>query len=43
MRATGRNSVAIAADIGDGGDIDRVIAETVSALGRVDILVNNAA
>ena len=42
VRATGRNSVAIAADIGDGGDIDRVIAETVSALGRVDILVNNA-
>ena len=42
VRATGRNSVAIAADIGDGGDIDRVIADTVSALGRVDILVNNA-
>jgi NAD(P)-dependent dehydrogenase (short-subunit alcohol dehydrogenase family) len=42
VRATGRNSVAIAADIGDGDDIDRVIADTVSALGRVDILVNNA-
>ena len=42
VRATGRNSVAIAADIGDGGDIDRVIADAVSALGRVDILVNNA-
>ena len=42
VRATGCNSVAIAADIGDGGDIDRVIADAVSALGRVDILVNNA-
>ena len=40
--ATGRQSVAIAADIGDGDDIDRVIAEAVSSLGRVDILVNNA-
>jgi NAD(P)-dependent dehydrogenase (short-subunit alcohol dehydrogenase family) len=42
VRATGQNSVAISADIGDGDDIDRVIADTVSALGRVDILVNNA-
>lgn len=41
-RAAGGASVAIAADIGEGGDIDRVIAETVAALGRVDILVNNA-
>ena len=42
VRATGQNSVAISADIGDGDDIDRVIANAVSALGRVDILVNNA-
>lgn len=42
VRAAGRQSVAIAADIGDGDDIDRVIAEAVSSLGRVDILVNNA-
>ena len=42
VRAAGRNSVAIAADIGDGDDINRVIADAVSALGRVDILVNNA-
>ncbi len=42
VRAAGQNSVAIAADIGDGADIDRVIAETVRSLGRVDVLVNNA-
>ena len=42
VRAAGRNSVAIAADIGDGDAINRVIADAVSALGRVDILVNNA-
>ena len=41
-RAAGRRSVAIAADIGAGADIDRVLADTVAALGRVDILVNNA-
>ena len=41
-RAAGRRSVAIAADIGGGEDIDRVLADTVAALGRVDILVNNA-
>ncbi len=42
VQAAGRRSVAIAADIGEGSDIDRVIAETARALGRVDILVNNA-
>ena len=41
-RAAGRRSVPIAADIGAGEDIDRVLADTVAALGRVDILVNNA-
>ena len=41
-RAAGRRSVAIAADIGAGEDINRVLADTVAALGRVDILVNNA-
>ena len=42
VRAAGGNSIAIAADIGDGEAINRVIADTVAALGRVDILVNNA-
>ena len=42
VQAAGRNSVAIAADIGDGDSIDRVIADAVSALGHIDILVNNA-
>ena len=42
VRAAGGNSIAIAADIGDGGAIDRVIGDAVAALGRVDILVNNA-
>ena len=42
VRAAGGNSIAIAADIGDGDDIDRVIGDAVAGLGRVDILVNNA-
>jgi NAD(P)-dependent dehydrogenase (short-subunit alcohol dehydrogenase family) len=42
VRELGRRSVAIQADLGKLEDIDRMVTETVNALGRVDILVNNA-
>ena len=38
----GRRSLAIAADLGDVGEIDRMVRETVGAFGHIDILVNNA-
>lgn len=34
--------LAVVADIGDVGDVDRLFAETVERFGRVDLLVNNA-
>jgi len=42
VRELGRRSVAIQADMGNLDDIDRMVTETVDALGRIDILVNNA-
>ncbi|MBS0242959.1 MAG: glucose 1-dehydrogenase [Proteobacteria bacterium] len=42
VKSLGRKAVAIAADLGDLGDIDRMVAGTVDRLGKVDILVNNA-
>ena len=38
----GRRGHAIEADLGNVPDIDRMVAETVKTLGRVDTLVNNA-
>ncbi len=43
VRELGRRSVAVQADLGNLDDIDRMVRETVESLGRVDILVNNAA
>lgn len=43
IEAMGGRSVAIAADLTNPADVDRVAAETLAAFGRVDILVNNAA
>jgi NAD(P)-dependent dehydrogenase (short-subunit alcohol dehydrogenase family) len=40
--ALGRRALAITADLGDVGEIDRMIAATVAEFGRVDIIVNNA-
>ena len=39
----GEAAVAVAIDVADQDSIDRAVAETVSALGRIDILINNAA
>ena len=42
ITSQGRRFVAIEADMGDLGDIERTIKTTVDELGRIDILVNNA-
>ena len=42
IRELGRESIAVEADIGDIGDINRVVDEAINAFGRIDILVNNA-
>jgi NAD(P)-dependent dehydrogenase (short-subunit alcohol dehydrogenase family) len=42
LRAHQHRTLAIAADVGDVGDIQRMVDRTVSEYGRVDILVNNA-
>ncbi len=39
---SGRESLAIHADVGSVAEIDRMIAETKDAFGRIDIIVNNA-
>ena len=38
----GRRCVAVQADVSDPDDCNRVVAETVDQLGRVDVLINNA-
>src|SRR3989304_4583954 len=40
--ATGAEVLAVAADIGQPGEPERFIAETVKRFGRLDIVVNNA-
>ena len=40
--ATGRRAVAIACHVGRWADCDRLVAESVARLGRLDVLVNNA-
>lgn len=42
VEALGVRCVAIEADAGDVGQIDRMVAETVAAFGRIDVLVSNA-
>jgi NAD(P)-dependent dehydrogenase (short-subunit alcohol dehydrogenase family) len=42
VEALGRRCVAVTADVSVPEDCTRVIEETVSALGKVDVLVNNA-
>jgi NAD(P)-dependent dehydrogenase (short-subunit alcohol dehydrogenase family) len=42
INAGGGRAVAFAADVTDEGAAERLVTETVAALGRLDILVNNA-
>jgi NAD(P)-dependent dehydrogenase (short-subunit alcohol dehydrogenase family) len=43
VEAEGRKAVAIAGDVGDKAFCERAVKEAVEKLGRLDILVNNAA
>ncbi len=42
IKAMGRESLPILADVSSSSDVDRLVKETIAAYGRVDILVNNA-
>ena len=42
VKALGRESLAVPADMGSTGDIDRMIAQAKETFGRIDIMVNNA-
>ncbi|MGZ8285487.1 MAG: SDR family oxidoreductase [Allosphingosinicella sp.] len=43
VEGEGRKAIAIAGDVGDKGFCERAVEETVARLGKLDILVNNAA
>jgi len=42
VSAEGRRGLAVACDVGDGGQVDDVVTQTLNAFGRIDLLVNNA-
>ena len=42
VTAAGPKGLAIQADMGSLPDIDRMVAETIAAFGKIDVLVNNA-
>jgi 3-oxoacyl-[acyl-carrier protein] reductase len=42
IEGAGGRAIGIAADVSLPGDCERIVAETVRAFGRVDVLVNNA-
>jgi NAD(P)-dependent dehydrogenase (short-subunit alcohol dehydrogenase family) len=42
VKSLGRESLAVPADMGNTGDIDRMIAQAKDTFGRIDIMVNNA-
>jgi 2-deoxy-D-gluconate 3-dehydrogenase len=42
VRAVGRRALAVVGDVGDPAVPDRLVAETISGLGGLDVLVNNA-
>jgi NAD(P)-dependent dehydrogenase (short-subunit alcohol dehydrogenase family) len=42
IESLGRRSVALEGDVGLRADVERMVAETVAVLGKVDVLVNNA-
>jgi NAD(P)-dependent dehydrogenase (short-subunit alcohol dehydrogenase family) len=43
VEAEGRRAITMAGDVGDKAECDRAVQETVERLGKLDILVNNAA
>ncbi|MBQ0718812.1 MAG: SDR family oxidoreductase [Gammaproteobacteria bacterium] len=43
MKALGAKAIGVKADVSKEDDVNRMVAETVEQLGRVDILFNNAA
>ncbi len=42
VEALGRRAVLVSADLSSIESVDRIVSETLNALGRIDILVNNA-
>ncbi len=42
VRALGRRAVVVPTDVTEGDQLERLVSTTVSELGRVDVLVNNA-
>ncbi len=42
IKAMKRNALAIIADVSSADDVNRLVAETMSAFGHIDVLVNNA-
>ncbi len=42
VEATGARAVAVQADVADAADRERLLARTLDAFGRIDMLVNNA-
>jgi NAD(P)-dependent dehydrogenase (short-subunit alcohol dehydrogenase family) len=42
VRALGRRSLAIAADVSKSSEVDNMVARTIAEFGKIDILVNNA-
>ncbi len=42
VKALGRKSLAIEADVTDSKQVDRLVQETIDTFGKIDILVNNA-
>ncbi len=42
IKAMGRQSLPILADVSSASDVARLVEETIAAYGRIDILVNNA-
>jgi 3-oxoacyl-[acyl-carrier protein] reductase len=42
VRAAGRRALAVECDVSDARQVDDVVAQTLGAFGRIDLLVNNA-
>ena len=42
VRSLGGEAVLVAGDVTQSGNVKRIVAETLAALGRLDVLINNA-